>query len=67
MRKGQGGRGGGGNDGKHSPLPVFLSVLLPSQPDCGYAELHKRAVQRAVQLPKLRGRTKSLVVFSRLN
>lgn len=42
VRKGQGGRGGGGgtNDGKQGPLPVFLSVLFPSQPDCGYAKLH---------------------------
>lgn len=39
VRKGRGGRGGGGNDGKRPPLPVFPSVLFPSQPDRDHAEL----------------------------
>lgn len=33
VEKGWGGRGGGVNDGKQTPLPVFLSVLFPSQLD----------------------------------
>lgn len=40
VRKGPGGRGGGGNDGKQSALPAFLSLLFPPQPDCDHAELH---------------------------
>lgn len=41
VRKGREvGGGGGGNDGKRSPLPVFLSVLFPSRPDCDHAEPH---------------------------
>lgn len=38
--EGMGGQGGGVNDGKQSPLPVFLSVLFPSQLDQDRGRLH---------------------------
>lgn len=61
-RKGRGGRGGGGNYGKHSPLPVFLSVLFPSQPDCEHAELLMQTCGEG-----LKGLIEPLVVLSYLD
>lgn len=39
VEEGWGGRGGGVNDGKQTPLPVFLSVLFPSQLDLDHGRL----------------------------
>lgn len=56
VRKGQGGRGGGANDGKQSALPVFLLLLLPSDLTVNVQSCAcERVAWRAVQLPKLKG------------
>ena len=40
VEEGRGGRSGGVNDGKQTPLPVFLPVLFPSQLDLNCGWLH---------------------------